>query len=165
VTVQSKISINLRPFVGQHDSLFLKLERASPRSWSSLILYPHRARYQRRVSSTFNWQEHPRVCPFICQCGWCAITVRVPRAGPGPRTTQPNPLQPLNSPTPEQAFLAKNYDENARREDCDPCGISALPQTRLRRPLVGRRPSCCRRSSVCWWRWSATAFRPCSFMC
>jgi len=35
---------------------------------------------------------------------------------------KPTPLPPLNNPTPEQAFLAKNYDENARRADRDPRG-------------------------------------------
>ncbi|KAK7054113.1 cytoplasmic dynein 1 light intermediate chain 1 [Favolaschia claudopus] len=33
---------------------------------------------------------------------------------------KPTPLPPLNNPTPEQAFLAKNYDENAKRTDRDP---------------------------------------------
>jgi len=55
---------------------------------------------------------------------------------------QPTPLPPLNNPTPEQAFLAKNYDENARRADRDPRGIfltptdaSAAPPTGLVGPL------------------------------
>ena len=40
---------------------------------------------------------------------------------------QPMPLPPLNNPTPEQAFLAKNYDENARHADHDPRGIFLTP--------------------------------------
>jgi len=44
-----------------------------------------------------------------------------------PRTLQPTPLPPLNNPTPEQAFLSKNYDENARRADRDPRGIFRTP--------------------------------------
>lgn len=40
---------------------------------------------------------------------------------------KPAPLPPLNNPTPEQAFLAKNYDENARRADRDPRGIFRTP--------------------------------------
>ena len=37
--------------------------------------------------------------------------------------TQPIPLVTLNSPTPEQAFLAKNHNKNARCVDRDPRGI------------------------------------------
>ncbi|KAF8213995.1 dynein light intermediate chain-domain-containing protein [Mycena galopus ATCC 62051] len=33
---------------------------------------------------------------------------------------KPSPLPPVNNPTPEQAFLAKNYDENAKKPDRDP---------------------------------------------
>ncbi|KAG5639671.1 hypothetical protein H0H81_005854 [Sphagnurus paluster] len=33
---------------------------------------------------------------------------------------KPPPLPPFNNPTPEQAFLAKNYDENAKKPDHDP---------------------------------------------
>ncbi|KAG6891686.1 hypothetical protein C0992_010089 [Termitomyces sp. T32_za158] len=33
---------------------------------------------------------------------------------------KPPPLPPFNNPTPEQAFLAKNYDENAKKPDRDP---------------------------------------------
>ncbi|KAN0140423.1 hypothetical protein V8E53_001632 [Lactarius tabidus] len=55
----------------------------------------------------------------------------------GPK--QPTLLPPLNNPTPEQAFFAKNYDENARRADCDPRGIfrtpTAAPAAGLVRPL------------------------------
>ncbi|KAH9988414.1 dynein light intermediate chain-domain-containing protein [Russula vinacea] len=40
---------------------------------------------------------------------------------------KPTPLPPFNNPTPEQAFLAKNYDENARRADRDPRGIFRSP--------------------------------------
>ena len=32
-------------------------------------------------------------------------------------------LPPLNNPTPKQAFLSKNYDEDARRADSDQRGI------------------------------------------
>lgn len=35
---------------------------------------------------------------------------------------QPPPLPPFNNPTPEQAFLAKNYDENSKKSDRDPRG-------------------------------------------
>ncbi|KAN0140389.1 hypothetical protein V8E53_001598 [Lactarius tabidus] len=35
---------------------------------------------------------------------------------------KPTPLLTLNKPTPEQAFLAKNYDENAQSADRDPRG-------------------------------------------
>lgn len=37
------------------------------------------------------------------------------------------PLPPLNNPTPEQAFLAKNYDENAKKPDRDPRGAFRNP--------------------------------------
>jgi dynein light intermediate chain 1 len=36
-------------------------------------------------------------------------------------------LPPFNSPTPEQAFLAKNYDENAKKPDRDPRGAFRNP--------------------------------------
>ncbi|KAI0311026.1 dynein light intermediate chain-domain-containing protein [Amylostereum chailletii] len=45
-------------------------------------------------------------------------TALVPDQGAKPPT-----LPPFNNPTPEQAFLAKNYDENSRRADKDPRGI------------------------------------------
>ncbi|TFK63540.1 dynein 1 light intermediate chain [Pluteus cervinus] len=40
---------------------------------------------------------------------------------------KPQPLPPFNSPTPEQAFLAKNYDENAKKPDRDPRGAFRNP--------------------------------------
>ncbi|KAF9006656.1 hypothetical protein BDQ17DRAFT_1389437 [Cyathus striatus] len=40
---------------------------------------------------------------------------------------KPPPLPPFNSPTPEQAFLAKNYDENAKKTDRDPRGAFRNP--------------------------------------
>ncbi|EJD01545.1 uncharacterized protein FOMMEDRAFT_126556 [Fomitiporia mediterranea MF3/22] len=36
------------------------------------------------------------------------------------RGIKPHPLPPFNEPMPEQAFLAKNYDENAKKGDRDP---------------------------------------------
>ncbi|KAJ7075994.1 dynein light intermediate chain-domain-containing protein [Mycena belliarum] len=50
--------------------------------------------------------------------------------------TKPPPLPPLNNPTPEQAFLAKNYDENAKKPDRDPRGAFRDP-TDPARALVG----------------------------
>ncbi|KAJ7437860.1 dynein light intermediate chain-domain-containing protein [Mycena galericulata] len=41
--------------------------------------------------------------------------------------TKPPPLPPLNNPTPEQVFLAKNYDENAKKPDRDPRGAFRDP--------------------------------------
>ncbi|KAF8915386.1 dynein 1 light intermediate chain [Mucidula mucida] len=41
--------------------------------------------------------------------------------------TKPAPLPPFNSPTPEQTFLAKNYDENAKKPDRDPRGAFRNP--------------------------------------
>ncbi|KAJ7246530.1 dynein light intermediate chain-domain-containing protein [Mycena haematopus] len=43
---------------------------------------------------------------------------------------KPPALPPLNNPTPEQAFLAKNYDENAKKPDRDPRAPFATPRTR-----------------------------------
>jgi dynein light intermediate chain 1, cytosolic len=40
---------------------------------------------------------------------------------------QPHSLPPLHTPTPEQAFLAKNYDENAKKPDRDPRGAFKNP--------------------------------------
>ncbi|KZT24566.1 hypothetical protein NEOLEDRAFT_1156807 [Neolentinus lepideus HHB14362 ss-1] len=37
------------------------------------------------------------------------------------------PLPPLNMPTPEQVFLAKHYDENAKKPDRDPRGVFRNP--------------------------------------
>ena len=41
---------------------------------------------------------------------------------------KPPPLPPFNNPTPEQAFLAKNYDENSKKSDRDPRGAFRNPQ-------------------------------------
>ncbi|TDL29661.1 hypothetical protein BD410DRAFT_817695 [Rickenella mellea] len=46
----------------------------------------------------------------------------VPDRGP-----KPTPLPPFNSPTPEQAFLAKHYDENSKKPDRDPRGAFRNP--------------------------------------
>lgn len=40
---------------------------------------------------------------------------------------QPAPLPPFNEPVPEQTFLAKNYDENAKKPDRDPRGAFKNP--------------------------------------
>ncbi|KAJ6560463.1 dynein light intermediate chain-domain-containing protein [Mycena capillaripes] len=45
---------------------------------------------------------------------------------------KPPPLPPLNNPTPEQAFLAKNYDENAKKPDRDPRGAFRDPADAMR---------------------------------
>ncbi|KAJ7853861.1 hypothetical protein B0H13DRAFT_2579942 [Mycena leptocephala] len=51
---------------------------------------------------------------------------------------QAPPLPPLNNPTPEQAFLAKNYDENAKKPDRDPRGAFRDPtDPRAAAGLVG----------------------------
>ncbi|KAJ6616281.1 dynein light intermediate chain-domain-containing protein [Mycena sp. CBHHK59/15] len=52
---------------------------------------------------------------------------------------KPPPLPPLNNPTLEQAFLAKNYDENAKKPDRDPRGAFRDPAdaTRAAAGLVG----------------------------
>jgi dynein light intermediate chain 1 len=50
---------------------------------------------------------------------------------------KPTPLPPFNNPTPEQAFLAKNYDENARRADRDPRGIFRSPVDPSAPPAAG----------------------------
>jgi len=41
--------------------------------------------------------------------------------------SQPPPLPPFNEPVPEQTFLAKNYDENAKKPDRDPRGAFKNP--------------------------------------
>ncbi|KII95256.1 hypothetical protein PLICRDRAFT_34097 [Plicaturopsis crispa FD-325 SS-3] len=41
--------------------------------------------------------------------------------------SKPPPLPPFNNPTPEQAFLAKNYDENSKKPDRDPRGAFRNP--------------------------------------
>lgn len=43
-------------------------------------------------------------------------------------SAKPPPLPPFNNPTPEQAFLAKNYDENSKKSDRDPRGAFRNPQ-------------------------------------
>ena len=40
---------------------------------------------------------------------------------------QPPPLPPFNNPVSEQAFLAKNYDENSKKSDRDPRGAFRNP--------------------------------------
>jgi len=40
---------------------------------------------------------------------------------------KPPPLPPFNNPTAEQIFLAKNYDENAKKPDRDPRGAFKTP--------------------------------------
>ncbi len=40
---------------------------------------------------------------------------------------QPPSLPPFNEPVPEQTFLAKNYDENAKKPDRDPRGAFKNP--------------------------------------
>ncbi|KAJ7639320.1 dynein light intermediate chain-domain-containing protein [Roridomyces roridus] len=40
---------------------------------------------------------------------------------------KPPPLPPLNNPVPEQVFLSKNYDENAKKPDRDPRGAFRDP--------------------------------------
>ncbi|TCD69233.1 hypothetical protein EIP91_008336 [Steccherinum ochraceum] len=49
----------------------------------------------------------------------------------------PPPLPPFNNPTPEQVFLAKNYDENARRTDRDPRGAFKNPVETSAAGIVG----------------------------
>ncbi|KAJ6490435.1 dynein light intermediate chain-domain-containing protein [Mycena vulgaris] len=52
--------------------------------------------------------------------------------------TKPTPLPPLNNPTPELTFLAKNYDENAKKPDRDPRGAFRDPASAgPARALVG----------------------------
>ncbi|PPR02639.1 hypothetical protein CVT24_002122 [Panaeolus cyanescens] len=42
-------------------------------------------------------------------------------------SVKPPPLPPFNNPMPEQSFLAKNYDENAKKGDRDPRGAFRNP--------------------------------------
>lgn len=51
--------------------------------------------------------------------------------------SQPPPLPPFNNPTPEQVFLAKNYDENSRRADRDPRGAFRNPTESTTAGIVG----------------------------
>ncbi|KAN0137132.1 hypothetical protein V8E53_005129 [Lactarius tabidus] len=54
---------------------------------------------------------------------------------------QPTPHPLLNNTIPDQAFLAKNLDENACQADPDPRGSSALPPTHpWRRPPTSSDP-------------------------
>ncbi|KAI0776200.1 dynein light intermediate chain [Trametes elegans] len=50
---------------------------------------------------------------------------------------KPPPLPPLNNPTPEQIFLAKNYDENAKKPDRDPRGAFRNPNETASAGIVG----------------------------
>ncbi|KAI0920968.1 hypothetical protein AcW1_004900 [Taiwanofungus camphoratus] len=50
---------------------------------------------------------------------------------------KPPPLPPFNSPTPEQAFLAKNYDENSKKPDRDPRGAFRNPNESVATGIVG----------------------------
>ncbi|KAI9457300.1 dynein light intermediate chain-domain-containing protein [Russula earlei] len=50
---------------------------------------------------------------------------------------KPTPLPQFNNPTPEQAFLAKNYDENTRRADRDPRGMFRSPVDTSAPPTAG----------------------------
>ncbi|KAI0720370.1 dynein light intermediate chain [Cerioporus squamosus] len=50
---------------------------------------------------------------------------------------KPPPLPPLNNPTPEQVFLAKNYDENAKNPNRDPRGAFRNPNETTSTGIVG----------------------------
>jgi dynein light intermediate chain 1 len=50
---------------------------------------------------------------------------------------QPPPLPPFNAPMPEQAFLAKHYDENAKKPDRDPRGAFRNPTDTAAAGIVG----------------------------
>ncbi|GBE79865.1 DLIC-domain-containing protein [Sparassis latifolia] len=50
---------------------------------------------------------------------------------------KPPPLPPFNNPTPEQAFLAKNYDENSKKPDRDPRGAFRNPNESVAAGIVG----------------------------
>lgn len=50
---------------------------------------------------------------------------------------KPPPLPPVNNPTPEQAFLAKNYDENSKKPDRDPRGAFRNPNETVATGIVG----------------------------
>ncbi|TFY82754.1 hypothetical protein EWM64_g1248 [Hericium alpestre] len=50
---------------------------------------------------------------------------------------KPPPLPPFNNPTPEQAFLAKNYDENSKKGDRDPRGMFRNPTETSTAGIVG----------------------------
>lgn len=46
-------------------------------------------------------------------------------------------MPPFNNPTPEQVFLAKNYDENSKRTDKDPRGAFRNPVDNPTAGIVG----------------------------
>lgn len=50
---------------------------------------------------------------------------------------QPPPLPPFNAPMAEQAFLAKHYDENAKKPDRDPRGAFRNPTESASAGIVG----------------------------
>ncbi|KAH9942577.1 dynein light intermediate chain-domain-containing protein [Amylocystis lapponica] len=50
---------------------------------------------------------------------------------------KPPPLPPFNNPTPEQAFLAKNYDENSKKPTATRAARSAIPPRPSRRASSG----------------------------
>ncbi|KAH7923655.1 hypothetical protein BV22DRAFT_1196540 [Leucogyrophana mollusca] len=50
---------------------------------------------------------------------------------------KPPPLPPFNNPMPEQAFLAKHYDENAKKPDRDPRGAFRNPMENSAAGIVG----------------------------
>ncbi|GJE84573.1 dynein 1 light intermediate chain [Phanerochaete sordida] len=56
----------------------------------------------------------------------------VPDQGP-----KPTPLPPFNNPTPEQVFLAKNYDENSKKADRDPRASFRNPTENPSAGIVG----------------------------
>ncbi|EKM59739.1 uncharacterized protein PHACADRAFT_250433 [Phanerochaete carnosa HHB-10118-sp] len=56
----------------------------------------------------------------------------VPDQGP-----KPTPLPPFNNPTPEQVFLAKNYDENSKKPDRDPRASFRNPTENSSAGVVG----------------------------
>lgn len=47
------------------------------------------------------------------------------------------PLPPINNPTPEQAFLAKNYDENSKKPNQDPRSAFRNPTESASAGIVG----------------------------
>ncbi|KAI0340892.1 hypothetical protein BDW22DRAFT_1359733 [Trametopsis cervina] len=53
------------------------------------------------------------------------------------RGIKPPPLPPFNNPTPEQVFLAKNYDENSKKPDRDPRGAFRNPTDNPAAGVVG----------------------------
>lgn len=50
---------------------------------------------------------------------------------------QPTPLPPISNPTPEQAFLAKNYDENSKKPNQDPRSAFRNPTENAAAGIVG----------------------------